>query len=169
MSSRLGTSSSQISFTAWLRLGTSKPSTSSSLLRLLHSSRRAALDKTQVGADLGLYYLGNPRSSLPSGHLQTTLEHCHFAPAQLVLHGGWRLVAGCHNQSLQVTGLGKSLPLTCQQQPRSKYKRWVYSAHIKGAPWIPSLGDRGGCATGPYRTPTTLGHTTKTRSQSTST
>ena len=27
------------------------------------------------------------------------------------------------------------------------------------------MGDRGGCATGPYRTPTTLGHTTKTESK----
>ena len=27
------------------------------------------------------------------------------------------------------------------------------------------MGDKGGCATGPYRTPTTLGHTTKTESK----
>ena len=27
------------------------------------------------------------------------------------------------------------------------------------------MGDRGGCATGPYRTPTTLGHTIKTESK----
>ena len=68
-------------------------------------------------------------------------------------------------QSLQLTGLGKSLPLVCQQQPRLNYKRRVYSAHMKGTPQVPSSGDRGGCATGPYRTPTTLGHTTKTWSQ----
>ena len=37
---------------------------------------------------------------------------------------------------------------------------------MKGAPQVPSLGDRGGYATGLYRTPTTLGHTTKTWSQS---
>ena len=40
-----------------------------------------------------------------------------------------------HSQSLQLTGLGKSLPLTCQQQPRTNYKRRVYSAqkraHLK--------------------------------------
>ena len=36
---------------------------------------------------------------------------------------------------------------------------------MKGIPQIPSLGDRGGCATGSYRTPTTLGHTTKTQSK----
>ena len=77
---------------------------------------------------------------------------------------GQRVVVCGHNQSLLLTGLSKSLPLTCQQQPRLNYKRRVYSAHMKGAPRVPSLGDRGGCATGPYRTPTTLGHTTKTRS-----
>ena len=32
---------------------------------------------------------------------------------------------------------------------------------MKGTPQIPSLGDRGGCATGPYRTPITLGHDTR--------
>ena len=32
-----------------------------------------------------------------------------------------------------------------------------------------SLGDKGGCATGPYRTPSTLGHTTKTGSHRSST
>ena len=36
---------------------------------------------------------------------------------------------------------------------------------MKDAPEVPSLGDRGGCATGPYRTPTALGHTTKTESK----
>ena len=75
---------------------------------------------------------------------------------------GWRLVVSGHRQSLQLIGLGKPLPLICQQQPRLNYKGRVYSAHTKGAPRVHSLGDRGGCATGPYRTPTTLGHTTKT-------
>ena len=40
---------------------------------------------------------------------------------------------------------------------------------MKGILQVPRLGDRGGCATGPYRTPTTLGHTTKTGSHSSST
>ena len=40
---------------------------------------------------------------------------------------------------------------------------------MEGAPRVHSLGDRGGCATGAYRTPTTLGHITKTRSHSSST
>ena len=79
------------------------------------------------------------------------------------------MVASCHIQSLQLTGLDKSLPLICQQQPRLTYKRRVYSAQTKGTPRVPSLGDWGGCATGPYRTPSTLGHTTKTQSQSSST
>ena len=54
------------------------------------------------------------------------------------------MVVSGHSQSLQLTGLGKSLPLTCQQQPRLNYKRRGYIAHTKGVPWIPSLGDRGG-------------------------
>ena len=65
------------------------------------------------------------------------------------------LVSG-HRQSLHFTGLGKSLRLICQQQPRFNYKRRVYSAHTKGAPQKSSLDDRGDYATGPYRTPTTL-------------
>ena len=39
-------------------------------------------------------------------------------------------------------------------------------SETKDTPEVPSFGGRGGCATGPYRTPTTLGHATKTRSQS---
>ena len=58
---------------------------------------------------------------------------------------------------MQMTGLGKFLPLICQQQPRLNYKRRMYSAHTKSAPQIPSLGDREGYATGPYRTPAILG------------
>ena len=34
---------------------------------------------------------------------------------------------------------------------------------------MPSLGDKAGCATGPYRTPTALGHSTKTGSYRSST
>ena len=74
------------------------------------------------------------------------------------------MVSG-HSQSLQLTGLGKSLPLTCQQQPRLNYKRRVYSGHTKGSPQVSSLGDRGGCATAPYRTLTILDHATKTESK----
>ena len=74
------------------------------------------------------------------------------------------MVSG-HCQSLQLTGLGKSLPLIRQQQPRLNYKRRVYSAHTKGTPQVPSLGGSGGCATGPYRTATILAHTTKTKSK----
>ena len=169
MSSRPGTSSSQISFTAWLHVGISKPSTSSSHLRLLCSSVKKALGKTQVGADLGLHHPGNPRARAPSGQLQTISEHHHPDPAQLIHHRGQRLVVSGHSQSLQLTGLGRSLPLTCQQQPKLKYKRRVYPAHTKGTPQMPSLSVKGGYATGPYRTLTTLGPTTKTWSQSSST
>ena len=68
-----------------------------------------ALGKTQVGADLGLHHLGNPRASVPNGQLQTTLEHHHAAPAQLTLHGGQRFVVSGHSQSLQLTGMDQSL------------------------------------------------------------
>ena len=163
------TSSRQPRLTAWLCLGVSKTSTSSRHLRLLYSSGRVALGKTQVGADLGLHHSGNPRASIPSRQLQTMSEHHHLAPTQLILHGWQRLVVSGHSQSLELTGLGKSLPLTCQQQPRLNYKRRVHGAHTKGTPWVPTLGNRGGCATRPYRTPTTLGNTTKTWSQSSST
>ena len=93
----------------------------------------------------------------------------HPDPAQLILHGGWRLVVSGHSQSLQLTGLSKFLPLICQKQPKLNYKRKVHSAHKKRCISSIQCGDRGGCATGPYRTPTTLGHTTKTWSQSSST
>ena len=164
--SRLSTSSIQPRFTAWLLLGISKPTTSTSHLRLLYSSGTVVPGKTQVGGDLSLHHPENPRAYAPSGQLQTTSEHLYPAPRQLILHGVWRLVVNGHSPSLPLTGLGKSLPLTCQQQPRLNYKRRLYSAHWKG---VPSLGERGGCVTGPYRTPTTLGHTTKTQSQSSST
>ena len=35
-------------------------------------------------------------------------------------------------------GLGKSLPLICEKQPRLNYKRRVYSAYMKGAPRVPA-------------------------------
>ena len=113
-SCRVGTLSNQPRFTAWLHLGISKPGTSSSHLRLLDSSGRVAPSKTQVGAELGLYYLGNPRACVHSGQLQTMSEHHHPAPTQLIFHRGWRLAVSGHSQSLQLTGLGKTLPLTCQ-------------------------------------------------------
>ena len=163
---RPSASSSQPRFIAWLHLGISKPSKSSSHLRLLYTSSMVALGKIQVGTDFGLHHPGNPWASAPSGQLQNMSEHHHPAPAQLIFHEGQRLVFSGHSQSLQLTGLGKSLPLICQQQLRLNNKRREYSTHTKGAPQVPSLGDRGGYATGPYGTPTTLGHSTKTQSHS---
>ena len=150
---RPSTSSSQPIFIAWICLGISKPSTSSNHLRLLYSGSMAP-GKTQVAADPGLHHLGNPRACAGSGQLQTTSEHHHPAPAQLILHRGQRLVVSGHNQSLQLTGMGKSLPSICQQQSRLNYKRKVYSANMEVAPQVPSLGGRGGSATRLYRTPT---------------
>ena len=139
------------------------------ICRLLYSSCREAMSRTQVGADLGLHHPGTPRACAPSGQLQTTLKHHHPAPAQLILHRGQRLVASGHSQSLKLTGLGKSLTLTCQEQPRLNSKRRMYSAHTKGTIRESSLHDRGGCGTGPCRTPSILGHTTKTWSHNGST
>ena len=93
-------------------------------------------------------------------------EHHHLDAAQLILHGVWRLVVSGHSQSLKLTGLDKSLALTCQQQPRLNNKKAVYLAHMEGTPGVLSLGDRGSYATGPYKTPTTLGHATKPGSHS---
>ena len=73
------------------------------------------------------------------------------------------------SQPLKLTSPRKSLPLICQQPRRLNYNRRVCSAHTTGASQLPTLDDRGGCATGPYRTPTTLSHTTKTGSHSSST
>ena len=124
-------------FTALLTLGVSKSNTSSSHLRLLDSSGRGPPGKTQVVADLGLNHPGNPSASASNGQLQTTSEHQQPAPAQLILQGGWRLVVSCHSQFLKLTGLNKFLPSICQQQPRLNRKEKVYSAHTKGAPWVP--------------------------------
>ena len=41
------------------------------------------------------------------------------------------MVSG-HSQSLQLNGMGKSLLLIYQQQPRLNYKRRVYSVHTEG-------------------------------------
>ena len=163
---RPSTSSSQANFTAWLHLEISKPSTSSSHLRLLYSSCRVASGRIQVGVDLGLNHLGNSRAYTPKGQLQTMSEHQHPTPSQLILQGGWRLMVSGYNQSLQLTGLGKYFPFTCQQQLRLNYKRRVYSAHTEGAPGEPSLGDRGSWATGPY---SILRHRINTGNQSSST
>ena len=130
---RPGTSSSQPRFTGCLHPGTSKPNTSSSQLRLLYSSGRVVPGKTQVRAEFGLRHPGNTRACTPSGQLQTMLEHHHPAPTQLILHGGQKLVVSGHSQSLPLSGLGKSLPLICQQQPRLNYKRRGYSAHMKAS------------------------------------
>ena len=119
------------------------------ICRLLCSSCWVAPDRTQVVTDLGLYHPGNPRACAPSGQLLTMSEHHHPARAQLIFHGGPRLMASGYSQSLQLTGLGKSLLLTCQQQSRLNYKRRVYSTHTEGILQVFSLGNKGGCATTP--------------------
>ena len=87
-----------------------------------------------VGADLVLQPPGKPQSVCTQW---TATDHVGEPPPclphpQLILHGGWRLVVSGHSQSLLLIGLGKSLPLTCQHQPRLNYKRRGYSAHTKG-------------------------------------
>ena len=83
--------------------------------------------------------------------------------AQLIFHSGQRWVVSGHSQSLQLTGLGKSFPLMCWQQSGLNYKRKVNKTHTVSTLGVSILGDRGGCATGSYRTSTTLGHFTKLR------
>ena len=164
---RRSTSSSQPRSTAWFCLGISKPSTSSGHLRLLYNSHRVAPGRTQVGNDLGLHHPGKPRACTLSGQLQTTSEHHHPAPAQLIFHKGWRLV---------VNGDSWSLPLTTWVNPshwpantnqgsttRGRCTQPTQGVHPEYPAWV--IGE----AVGPYRTPTTLGHATKTGTHSSST
>ena len=164
-----GTRSTWPLFTDWSWLGTSKPSTSSSRVQIMYSLCHVVPERTQAVTDGGLHLLGNPKACAPSGELQTTSEHHHsttptndtlkvwaqqipepwwskysveWAPPQLILHGGWRLVVSGHSQCLQLTGLGKSLPFMCQQQSRLNYKRRMYSVHMEDAPLKLSLGDK---------------------------
>ena len=71
VSPRHDTSSRQLRFTAWLPLGSSKPSTSSSHLTLLYSSGRVPQGEIQVRADLRLHDPRYPRANAPSGQLHT--------------------------------------------------------------------------------------------------
>ena len=57
------------------------PAQVAAICRLLCSLYRVATGGTQVGADLGLHHLGNPRACAPSRQLQTMLKHRHPAPA----------------------------------------------------------------------------------------
>ena len=82
-------------------------------------------------------HLGTSKPSTSSSHLQIALKLVLCAPGQ----NGWSWMY--------------------QQQSRLNCNRRVYTAHTVGVPWVPSLGNRGGCATGPYRTHTTLCHSTK--------
>ena len=50
------------------------------------------------------------------------------------------MVVSGHSQSFQLTGLGKSLSLICQQQPRLNYKRGCtqpsWKAHLQYPTWV---------------------------------
>ena len=138
-------------------------------------------------ADLGLYLPGRPRVNTPSRQPLTILKHCPttstsdtirgqtqqvperrwsnsysvgWAPAQPILHGGhWSqpVLAAVRSRD-------KLFPLMCQQQSRLNYNRRVYKPLQGVGGMCPSSaqpGWLGGCATGPYRTPSTLGHTSK--------
>ncbi|KAF6104320.1 hypothetical protein HJG60_011292 [Phyllostomus discolor] len=91
----------------------------------------------------------------------TTLPHIADPPQRAEVSGQQPVLAADWLRYLS--------PIDYQEQSRLNYKRRVYSAHTKGTSQVLSLGDRRGCATGVYRTPTTLGHTTKTGSHSSST
>ena len=131
---------------------------------------QVASDRTQVVADLCLHLLGTPEPVHPvdsyrlpppqAKHSRDGLwapdpclsKSCsvEWALAQFIFHGGQRWVFSCHSWSLQLTGLGKALPLTCQHQSSFNYEKRVCSDHTNGASQVSGLGYRGGCATGPH-------------------
>ena len=129
MSPRLSTGSSQLRFTAWLCLGISSPAQVAAISGCFIAQSGWPWAKHRWGLILAWPTQENPGASPPSGKLQTMSEHLHPAPTQLILHGGWRLVVSGHSQCLQLTSLGKSYPLTYQQQSRLNYKRRLPSAH----------------------------------------
>ena len=107
---RLCTSSSQISFTSWLPLGISKPSTSSSHLRVLYSSCRVATAEYRWGLTLACLIRETPEPAQPGDryrpHRRTTTLPPHSGSS--MERGGWGSVV---RQPLQLTDLGKSPPI----------------------------------------------------------
>ena len=83
VSPRPSTSSSQPRFTPWLHLGISKPSTSSSHLRLIYSSGRVALGEAQMGDELVLHHTGNPRAYAPRGQHVRVPPSCPPPPSHI--------------------------------------------------------------------------------------
>ena len=148
-------SSRQIKFTTWFHLGISKPSTSSSHLRLLYSSGWLPREKHRWRLTVACTTQETPGPGHPVDSYSRAPPPCPCTadpPRRTEVGAQWSqpiLAADC---------LGKSLHLIYQQQPKLNYKRRVYSAHMKGTSQVPSLGDRGVCATGPYRIHTELGH-----------
>ena len=140
MSPRPSTSNSQTRFTAWLHLGSPNPAQIAAISDCFTAQAEWPWAKHRW--ELTLAYTSwetlGPAHPVDSYRPQGAPPPC---PAQLILHRGQRLVLSSYSQSLQLTGLGKSLPLICQQQPRVNYKSRVYSAHTKGAPQVPSMGD----------------------------
>ena len=89
----VGTSSSPPRLTGRTHLCISKPSTNSSHLRLLYSSGMVAQSKTQVGTDLGLHHLGNPRATqwTATDHIRTPSPRPSTAdpPQRAEVGGKW--------------------------------------------------------------------------------
>ena len=83
------------------------PAQVAAICRLLYSSSWWPWAEHRLG--LILACTRQPHSLRIQWTEQTLLEHHHLSPAQLILHGGWRLVVSGHSQSLQLIGLGKSL------------------------------------------------------------
>ena len=113
VSPRPGISSSQISFTPWLPLEISKPRRSSS--HLIFIAQVGWLwAKHRWGLTLSCTTQGTPEPVHP---VDSYRPHWSItpAPALLIIHGGQMLVVSGQSQSLQLTGLGKSLPLICQR------------------------------------------------------
>ena len=79
-------------------------------------------------------------------------------------------MVGIHSQSLQVIGLRVNLIDELTEIKAQIQQEGVHCPHVgRSATGVPSLGDKGGYVTGPYRTPTVLDHCAMLRKHSSST
>ena len=126
---RPGTNSSQTRVTAWLHLGNSKPIQGTAISSCFVVHAGWSWEEHRWELTLACTIQLTPGSVYPMDS-HRPLGAPPFFSCKLILHGGWRMVVSSHSQSLQLTGLSKYLPLTCQQQSSINYKRMMYSSHM---------------------------------------
>ena len=112
-------------------------------------------------------------SNTHKGWTQQAPEPCWVSPvpwsgplhnwSSMVVGGWWSVVTASPCSWLACVNPSHDLPIVIKVQLPE-----VYTTHMVGTPWVSTLGDRGGCAAGPDRTPTTLGHSTEPGSCSSS-